>query len=186
MGYVFSEWLPKMPFQVPFVVAECKLRQETKKYYHTFPNAGRWCQSLSGLMPLTNNNVYLVGEDLDWQTLIYHNWHKCWRNSQLFVSSSQPASQPASLILWDFFAFKNKNKWLNTLPDFKCSNKTVRRQYILNQVLKARINIVVITVTTFHHELKVFELEEACPYKIGCIFLENCQKGGGGCHFQIK
>merc|ERR1711936_1222969 len=44
--------------KVPFVVAECKLRQETKKYYHTFPNA-----------------------------------------------------------------------------DFKCTNKTVRRQYILNQVV---------------------------------------------------
>ena len=119
-------------------------------------------------------------------SFFFEPFPKCSRNSQLFVSSSQPASQPASLILWDFFAFKNKNKWLNTLPDFKCSNKTVRRQYILNQVLKARINIVVITVTTFHHELKVFELEEACPYKIGCIFLENCQKGGGGCHFQIK
>ena len=30
----------RTPSQVPFVVAECKLRQETKTYYHTFPNAG--------------------------------------------------------------------------------------------------------------------------------------------------
>merc|ERR1712088_205583 len=29
--------------KVPFVVAECKLRQETKKYYHTFPNADIKC-----------------------------------------------------------------------------------------------------------------------------------------------
>ena len=72
------------------------------------------------------------------------------------------------------------------MPDFKCSNKTVRRQYILNQVLKARINIVVITdtVTTFHHELKVFELEEACPYKIGCIFFGKLPKGEGDVIFK--
>merc|ERR1719195_2386538 len=29
--------------KVPFVVAECKLRQETKQYYHTFPNADIKC-----------------------------------------------------------------------------------------------------------------------------------------------
>ena len=40
------------------------------------------------------------------------------------------------------------------VPDFKCSNKTVRRQYILNQVLKARINILVLY--HHHHNAKTF------------------------------
>ena len=42
----------------------------------------------------------------------------------------------------------------NYLPDFKCSNKTVRRQYILNQVLKTKTNtlgLVLIITTTTHY-----------------------------------
>ena len=48
-----------MPLKVPFVVAECKLRQETKQYYHTFPNAGVLDQIMI-MQPCTENTFVLI------------------------------------------------------------------------------------------------------------------------------
>ena len=56
------------------------------------------------------------------------------------------------------------------LPDFKCSNKTVRRQYILNQVLKAKRNILVlfiITTTTLKTLLPLLT-------PTGALYVTNC------------